>query len=1273
MANNVIEIKITASNAQAIAALQQVANAAAQSAAKTKAAGVNSAEGFKTFGNEAKNAEQKTKQSGEGILTTFSKISMAAYGIIGTLNLVKDAMGKVFGTGVVYDKQMETAQLGVAGILLSMTKLNGEQLKLNQAMEISNQVVKQIQDNATRIGLNPAEMVSGFQSIIGPGLQAKMTLEEIVQLTTTGTKAVKLMMGSVANEMQITQELRSMISGNIDQNSQVSKALGITSADVEQAKQTAGGLFTYLMDKMNGFKALETEWPKTLTGIIEKFKAMYSQASGNSSEGIFNGLKTELKNITDMLFVVDEKTKKVTFNPELLAVLTKVTTGIGEWISSTVQFATTLSKIVSGPASGLASILKIIFSNVQQIYLTIIAWFAIEKLRSVFATISTQLQYQLSIFRMLVATSGTFQATLFATGAVIKTLLVTTGWGALAVAIGYAADQAFKLYENLTNAGKAKRDYFKEKEDSMRPIPQQLEGKLQAPQFNTNSDVNMGGMDQNSITKLEKFISAVNYMFPDKGVTVTSGYREWGGHVSGTKADIAIDGMDDPMFRQQLISLAKEFGIAVLDEVTGPASDSPEARANWGPHLDLDMGGADGGVNAKDLQLKDQQQETEALANAKIALANAIADGKLQEYIAELKNQEQALENRNTKTNTGTATPDEKISIEEYNSQKKVIATAMANAEIEKLQQEIANESSKLSNKNYTNADKTTIQKNIETLQSQIRQKQIDLQTTIEGLDNAQNTALQALKDEALEVQITNLENKGQYSDAQKLRSEKQYRAKKQQFDANNMPDASAQLQENVLNDKIQADYNQAEKTVENAVKLLSIKQEKLIQGVARGAVSVNDALSQYQTEFDAKTSKDVATLKSDLESAKTSGLTETVNKIELKLKEIADQSKEFVEKLLKALDNSLQKKIQDIESNPDLTSMQKESQVAEVKRTDAADRVTYIKNLMASLESKDKDSSYLKPLLEDAQTLSERLNKLVDINYQVSHSFKESFESGLLTFLTDGVTKCETLAEAFKNFASSVVSSIQRVYAEAITKDIMSAFKLGDYNNKPGTDTGTQAGETLAQQQAAIATSNNTLTLTTLDTTIWTLISTLQTISLTGSTSSSSSGISSSNLSSITDGLNLDGLFADGGSMDSGEVKGPGTGTSDSILAYLGNFKKFVGISNGEYMIKSAAVKKFGTRFFESLNNGLIPSSFLRVKAMFADGGSMSGKILDGPQALAASLSSGDTNVHLRNINLFDMDEIGNYIQGRKGERVVLNLMKNNASTVSQLLKFRG
>src|SRR5690606_31995136 len=56
-----------------------------------------------------------------------------------------------------------------------------------------------------------------------------------------------------------------------------------------------------------------------------------------------------------------------------------------------------------------------------------------------------------------------------------------------------------------------------------------------------------------------------------------------------------------------------------------------------------------------------------------------------------------------------------------------------------------------------------------------------------------------------------------------------------------------------------------------------------------------------------------------------------------------------------------------------------------------------------------------------------------------------------------------------------------------------------------------------------------------------------------------------------------LSGLF--GGATTKaagGHITGPGTGTSDSIPAWL---------SNGEYVINASAVSKYGASFFDGLN----------------------------------------------------------------------------------------
>jgi len=66
-------------------------------------------------------------------------------------------------------------------------------------------------------------------------------------------------------------------------------------------------------------------------------------------------------------------------------------------------------------------------------------------------------------------------------------------------------------------------------------------------------------------------------------------------------------------------------------------------------------------------------------------------------------------------------------------------------------------------------------------------------------------------------------------------------------------------------------------------------------------------------------------------------------------------------------------------------------------------------------------------------------------------------------------------------------------------------------------------------------------------------------------------------------------------GFASGGKISGPGTGTSDSIMARL---------SNGEYVIKAAAVRKYGSHMLDSLNGMRLPK--------YADGG-LIGSVAEG------------------------------------------------------------
>ena len=93
-----------------------------------------------------------------------------------------------------------------------------------------------------------------------------MNIDQILKFTTVGVNAVRSM-GLPSN--QYLQELRSILQGNIRASSStLATALGISNEDVKNARNSAEGLFKFLMEKMKGFEQSVPATANTIKGQL---------------------------------------------------------------------------------------------------------------------------------------------------------------------------------------------------------------------------------------------------------------------------------------------------------------------------------------------------------------------------------------------------------------------------------------------------------------------------------------------------------------------------------------------------------------------------------------------------------------------------------------------------------------------------------------------------------------------------------------------------------------------------------------------------------------------------------------------------------------------------------------------------------------------------------------------------------------------------------------------------------------------------------------------
>lgn len=133
-------------------------------------------------------------------------------------------------------------------------------------------------------------------------------------------------------------------------------------------------------------------------------------------------------------------------------------------------------------------------------------------------------------------------------------------------------------------------------------------------------------------------------------------------------------------------------------------------------------------------------------------------------------------------------------------------------------------------------------------------------------------------------------------------------------------------------------------------------------------------------------------------------------------------------------------------------------------------------------------------------------------------------------------------------------------------------------------------------------------------------------------------------------------------GHATGGFIRGAGTSTSDSIPAML---------SNGEFVVKASAVRKYGTGFLNAVNNGNFTKLHMPV-ARFADGGSVMREASDstsrGIESFANNIGTNISNTNNISIGLVRDDDaiIANFLHSSKGQKYLLDFNRKNAKIIN-------
>lgn len=299
--------------------------------------------GFASNANKAASSLSNMNQMMERLVYSASRY-FVIYKALGAVGNVWDTL---VGGSYEYAKSLETNQIGIAGILESMVTLNGEQIKWNDAMALSGKAMKGLQSEALRTAATSKELIETFRALLGPGLSSGMSIDQIVQLSTVGTNAVRSL-GLPTN--QYVQELRSIITEGIrPASSTLATSLGITNKDVKEAKASAEGLFNFLMKRMQGFSDAVKYTSGTVEGRIARIQEGLQVAGAKGAEALYQSFSSVLEDAANYLIPVPEKLgDKWEINPAFIQGIREVSDTVGKVVKSIGDIGKTVAPILGG-------------------------------------------------------------------------------------------------------------------------------------------------------------------------------------------------------------------------------------------------------------------------------------------------------------------------------------------------------------------------------------------------------------------------------------------------------------------------------------------------------------------------------------------------------------------------------------------------------------------------------------------------------------------------------------------------------------------------------------------------------------------------------------------------------------------------------------------------------------------------------------------------------------------------------------------------------------
>ena len=214
-----------------------------------------------------------------------SNVGYEVFGLTQSVNILKQAFGGFFDDTIGREIRLQESLLRTRTTLISNSKVlrNGQELTdpyeaLIALEQPIDQVLKNIRRRSLDIAGTTSDAIVQVFGVVASQVGAfGGSLKDAEDLAITFAGALGTI--GMSDPMLANQEIRSILTGNIDQNSVLARSLGITNEDIQKAKSSTEGLVAYLTKRLEGFSAGQKLAAQGFAGIVSNIVEVREEAA----------------------------------------------------------------------------------------------------------------------------------------------------------------------------------------------------------------------------------------------------------------------------------------------------------------------------------------------------------------------------------------------------------------------------------------------------------------------------------------------------------------------------------------------------------------------------------------------------------------------------------------------------------------------------------------------------------------------------------------------------------------------------------------------------------------------------------------------------------------------------------------------------------------------------------------------------------------------------------------------------------------------------------